>query len=166
MAWTTKSSPLQMPATVANVASIVAGSLMILWGSATAGAAMGIRVASLIPRTVITMKLGDDVRGMLPGSIHGGLLARSTDEDHQQLLDLGWDYIDLVAVNLLRGLGLDLSLVGQGGSTQGCRGCSGQVSRWAQTASGSDRNVLSRVPAWLRTAAGITVSNTTPSSQR
>jgi len=33
-------------------------------------------------------------------AIHGGLLARPTDEDHQQLLHLGWDYIDLVAVNL------------------------------------------------------------------
>lgn len=33
-------------------------------------------------------------------AIHGGLLARPTDEDHQQLINLGWDYIDLVAVNL------------------------------------------------------------------
>ena len=28
------------------------------------------------------------------------MLARPTDADHKQLLDLGWDYIDLVAVNL------------------------------------------------------------------
>lgn len=33
-------------------------------------------------------------------AIHGGLLARPTEADHQQLLDLGWDYIDLVVVNL------------------------------------------------------------------
>src|ERR1044071_4043320 len=33
-------------------------------------------------------------------AVHGGLLARPTEEDHQQLLDLGWDYIDLVVVNL------------------------------------------------------------------
>lgn len=33
-------------------------------------------------------------------AVHGGLLARPTEEDHQQLVDLGWDYIDLVAVNL------------------------------------------------------------------
>ena len=33
-------------------------------------------------------------------AIHGGLLARPTESDHQQLLNLGWDYIDLVAVNL------------------------------------------------------------------
>lgn len=33
-------------------------------------------------------------------AIHGGLLARPTDSDHNELLNLGWDYIDLVAVNL------------------------------------------------------------------
>jgi phosphoribosylaminoimidazolecarboxamide formyltransferase/IMP cyclohydrolase len=43
--------------------------------------------------------LGGRVKTLHP-AIHAGLLARSTDEDHQQLLDLGWDYIDLVAVNL------------------------------------------------------------------
>ena len=43
--------------------------------------------------------LGGRVKTLHP-AIHGGLLARSTKEDHQQLLDLNWDYIDLVAVNL------------------------------------------------------------------
>jgi phosphoribosylaminoimidazolecarboxamide formyltransferase / IMP cyclohydrolase len=43
--------------------------------------------------------LGGRVKTLHP-AIHGGLLARPTHEDHQQLLDLGWDYIDLVAVNL------------------------------------------------------------------
>lgn len=43
--------------------------------------------------------LGGRVKTLHP-AIHGGLLARPTREDHQQLLDLGWDYIDLVAVNL------------------------------------------------------------------
>jgi phosphoribosylaminoimidazolecarboxamide formyltransferase / IMP cyclohydrolase len=43
--------------------------------------------------------LGGRVKTLHP-AIHGGLLARPTDEDHRQLLDLGWDYIDLVAVNL------------------------------------------------------------------
>ncbi len=33
-------------------------------------------------------------------AIHGGLLARATDSDHNELRQLGWDYIDLVAVNL------------------------------------------------------------------
>jgi len=43
--------------------------------------------------------LGGRVKTLHP-AIHGGLLARSTQADHRQLLDLGWDYIDLVAVNL------------------------------------------------------------------
>jgi phosphoribosylaminoimidazolecarboxamide formyltransferase / IMP cyclohydrolase len=43
--------------------------------------------------------LGGRVKTLHP-AVHGGLLARPTDEDHRQLLDLGWDYIDLVAVNL------------------------------------------------------------------
>jgi phosphoribosylaminoimidazolecarboxamide formyltransferase/IMP cyclohydrolase len=33
-------------------------------------------------------------------AVHGGLLARPTEEDHEELLHLGWDYIDLVVVNL------------------------------------------------------------------
>jgi len=33
-------------------------------------------------------------------AIHGGILARPTDEDKGQLKQLGWDYIDLVVVNL------------------------------------------------------------------
>jgi len=43
--------------------------------------------------------LGGRVKTLHP-AIHGGLLARPTAEDHEQLLSLGWDYIDLVAVNL------------------------------------------------------------------
>ena len=43
--------------------------------------------------------LGGRVKTLHP-AIHGGLLARPTAEDRQQLLDHGWDYIDLVAVNL------------------------------------------------------------------
>jgi len=43
--------------------------------------------------------LGGRVKTLHP-AVHGGLLARPTDVDRQQLLDLGWDYIDLVAVNL------------------------------------------------------------------
>lgn len=43
--------------------------------------------------------LGGRVKTLHP-AIHGGLLARPTQEDHQELLNLGWDYIDLVAVNL------------------------------------------------------------------
>jgi phosphoribosylaminoimidazolecarboxamide formyltransferase/IMP cyclohydrolase len=43
--------------------------------------------------------LGGRVKTLHP-AIHGGLLARPDEADHAQLIDLGWDYIDLVAVNL------------------------------------------------------------------
>jgi phosphoribosylaminoimidazolecarboxamide formyltransferase/IMP cyclohydrolase len=43
--------------------------------------------------------LGGRVKTLHP-AIHGGLLARPTETDHNELLGLGWDYIDLVAVNL------------------------------------------------------------------
>jgi phosphoribosylaminoimidazolecarboxamide formyltransferase/IMP cyclohydrolase len=43
--------------------------------------------------------LGGRVKTLHP-AIHSGLLARPTEEDRRQLLDLGWDFIDLVAVNL------------------------------------------------------------------
>jgi phosphoribosylaminoimidazolecarboxamide formyltransferase/IMP cyclohydrolase len=43
--------------------------------------------------------LGGRVKTLHP-AIHGGLLARGSDLDHAELLRLGWDYIDLVAVNL------------------------------------------------------------------
>ena len=43
--------------------------------------------------------LGGRVKTLHP-AIHGGLLARPTESDHNELLALGWDYIDLVAVNL------------------------------------------------------------------
>ena len=43
--------------------------------------------------------LGGRVKTLHP-AIHGGLLARPNESDHNELLALGWDYIDLVAVNL------------------------------------------------------------------
>lgn len=43
--------------------------------------------------------LGGRVKTLHP-AIHGGLLARGTQADRDELLKLGWDYIDLVAVNL------------------------------------------------------------------
>ncbi len=43
--------------------------------------------------------LGGRVKTLHP-AIHAGLLARPTEADHQELLALGWDYLDLVAVNL------------------------------------------------------------------
>lgn len=43
--------------------------------------------------------LGGRVKTLHP-AIHGGLLARPTEADHAELVQLGWDYIDLVVVNL------------------------------------------------------------------
>ena len=43
--------------------------------------------------------LGGRVKTLHP-AIHGGLLARNTEEDYQTLANMGWSYIDLVAVNL------------------------------------------------------------------
>ncbi len=59
----------------------------------------GIAVTEVADYTGSPEILGGRVKTLHP-AIHGGLLARPTQEDHQQLLDLGWDYIDLVAVNL------------------------------------------------------------------
>jgi phosphoribosylaminoimidazolecarboxamide formyltransferase/IMP cyclohydrolase len=43
--------------------------------------------------------LGGRVKTLHP-AIHGGLLARGTAEDRAELQGLGWDYLDLAAVNL------------------------------------------------------------------
>lgn len=43
--------------------------------------------------------LGGRVKTLHP-AIHGGLLARASDADRTQLQQLGWDYLDLAAVNL------------------------------------------------------------------
>jgi phosphoribosylaminoimidazolecarboxamide formyltransferase/IMP cyclohydrolase len=43
--------------------------------------------------------LGGRVKTLHP-AIHAGILARAAEADRQELIGLGWDYIDLVAVNL------------------------------------------------------------------
>ena len=59
----------------------------------------GLSVTEVADYTKSPEILGGRVKTLHP-AIHSGLLARPKQEDHQQLLDLGWDYIDLVAVNL------------------------------------------------------------------
>jgi phosphoribosylaminoimidazolecarboxamide formyltransferase/IMP cyclohydrolase len=59
----------------------------------------GLQVTEMADYTGSPEILGGRVKTLHP-AIHGGLLARSTEKDHQQLLDLGWEYIDLAAVNL------------------------------------------------------------------
>ncbi len=58
-----------------------------------------IAVTEVVDYTKSPEILGGRVKTLHP-AVHGGLLARPTEDDHQQLLNLGWDYIDLVAVNL------------------------------------------------------------------
>ena len=59
----------------------------------------GISVTEVADYTKSPEILGGRVKTLHP-AIHGGLLARPTASDHNELLNLGWDYIDLVAVNL------------------------------------------------------------------
>ena len=59
----------------------------------------GIEVTEVADYTKSPEILGGRVKTLHP-AVHGGLLARPTEADHLQLLELGWDYIDLVAVNL------------------------------------------------------------------
>src|SRR5512147_2637769 len=59
----------------------------------------GVTVTEVANYTKSPEILGGRVKTLHP-AVHSGLLARPTEEDHKQLLDLGWDYIDLVAVNL------------------------------------------------------------------
>lgn len=58
-----------------------------------------IPVAEVSDHTGSPEILGGRVKTLHP-AIHGGLLARPTQEDLQQLQQFGWRYIDLVAVNL------------------------------------------------------------------
>src|SRR5512139_3872976 len=73
----------------------------LLASGGTAGAlrSAGLPVQEVADYTRSPEILGGRVKTLHP-AVHGGILARPTDEDHQQLLNLGWDYIDLVAVNL------------------------------------------------------------------
>jgi phosphoribosylaminoimidazolecarboxamide formyltransferase/IMP cyclohydrolase len=59
----------------------------------------GLSITEVADYTKSPEILGGRVKTLHP-AIHGGLLARRTESDHKELLDLGWDYIDLVAVNL------------------------------------------------------------------
>jgi phosphoribosylaminoimidazolecarboxamide formyltransferase/IMP cyclohydrolase len=59
----------------------------------------GIPVTEVAAYTRSPEVLGGRVKTLHP-AIHAGLLARPTEADHRQLVSLGWDYIDLVVVNL------------------------------------------------------------------
>ena len=59
----------------------------------------GLHVTEVAEYTGSPEILGGRVKTLHP-AVHGGLLARSTSADRAELSGLGWDYIDLVAVNL------------------------------------------------------------------
>jgi phosphoribosylaminoimidazolecarboxamide formyltransferase / IMP cyclohydrolase len=59
----------------------------------------GLMVTEVADYTGSAEILGGRVKTLHP-AIHGGLLARSTEADRQELLALGWEPIDMVAVNL------------------------------------------------------------------
>jgi phosphoribosylaminoimidazolecarboxamide formyltransferase / IMP cyclohydrolase len=59
----------------------------------------GLQVTEVATYTASPEILGGRVKTLHP-AIHGGLLARGTEADRAELRQLGWDYIDLVAVNL------------------------------------------------------------------
>ncbi len=59
----------------------------------------GLQVTEVADYTGSPEILGGRVKTLHP-AIHGGLLARDTQEDYDQLKSLGWSAIDLVAVNL------------------------------------------------------------------
>ena len=76
-------------------------SLLASGGTAKLLRESGISITEVADYTGSPEILGGRVKTLHP-AIHGGLLARPTDEDHQQLLKLGWDYIDLVAGHQLQ----------------------------------------------------------------
>src|SRR5690349_386629 len=68
-------------------------------GTAKALRESGIAVTEVAEYTKSPEILGGRVKTLHP-AVHGGLLARSTENDLKELQDLNWDYIDLVASNL------------------------------------------------------------------
>lgn len=83
----------------ANGLTALGWSLLASGGTAKLLRDSDVAVTEVADYTKMPEFLGGRVKTLHP-AIHGGLLARPTEDDHRQLLDLGWDYIDLVAVNL------------------------------------------------------------------
>lgn len=73
--------------------------LLASGGTAKTLSQNGLPVTEVAGYTASPEILDGRVKTLHP-AIHGGLLARPTAQHRQQLLDLGWDYIDLAAVNL------------------------------------------------------------------
>ncbi len=74
-------------------------SLLASGGTAKAIRQAGLPVTEIADYTGSPGVLGGRVKTLHP-AVHAGLLARGTAEDHAEIQSHGWDYIDLVAVNL------------------------------------------------------------------
>ncbi|GAB4548214.1 MAG: hypothetical protein Fur002_24950 [Anaerolineales bacterium] len=83
----------------ANGLAALGWNLLASGGTAKLLRENNIKVAEVAEYTKSPEILGGRVKTLHP-AIHGGLLARPTASARQELLALGWDYIDLVAVNL------------------------------------------------------------------
>lgn len=79
--------------------SVLGWRLLASGGTARLLREYGIAVTEVAEYTASPEILGGRVKTLHP-AIHGGLLARPNEKDRSELLDLGWDFIDLVAVNL------------------------------------------------------------------
>jgi len=74
-------------------------SLLASGGTARMLHESGLPVTEVAAYTGSPEVLGGRVKTLHP-AIHAGILARAAEADRQELIGLGWDYIDLVAVNL------------------------------------------------------------------
>jgi phosphoribosylaminoimidazolecarboxamide formyltransferase / IMP cyclohydrolase len=88
-----------------GLAEFAAGLLDLGWTLLASGGTARLLREKNLPLTAVASYtnspeiLGGRVKTLHP-AIHGGLLARPTEEDRRQLVGLGWDFIDLAAVNL------------------------------------------------------------------
>jgi phosphoribosylaminoimidazolecarboxamide formyltransferase / IMP cyclohydrolase len=86
-------------ADLARGLAILGWTLLASGGTAKLLKENGINVIEVANYTKSPEILGGRVKTLHP-AVHGGLLARSNEADHQSLLEFGWDYIDLAVVNL------------------------------------------------------------------
>ncbi len=84
---------------LANGLTALGWTLLASGGTARVIREAGLPVTEVSDYTGSPEILGGRVKTLHP-AVHGGLLARPTQADADQLHGLGWDYIDLVAVNL------------------------------------------------------------------
>ena len=88
-----------------GLVEFAAGLLRLGWTLIASGGTSRLLEQNHLPVTEVAQYtgspeiLGGRVKTLHP-AIHGGLLARATPEDQQELAALGWEAIDLVAVNL------------------------------------------------------------------